>query len=590
MSEPILVPLKKIQSNPYQPRTADDPAATAEIAVNIFRNGLLQVPSARSVNGHYELVFGHTRKAAYEMLATTGVPTAEIPADKRYAEMPLYIHDLDNKQMFEMAVAENIKRRDLNVIERATAMQRYMDEFNATSKQAGELFGGNDATVRGEVRFLDLPQEAQDKLAKGEMTQGTARTLLSVQRVTSSKTVVDILKKIEKTAGNEMPEETIEDQLERNNDVIRMWSGSWDEKPRGNHRDSWLLDMRNFPNYLLSAVTREDAIAVLNAADDKSLLKVIDAAFKSKDGHVGLLKESLVNRPELADKIDRLHTPPVCTACPFYTKVRGSHYCGNKVCHARKTQAWYASMIESASKALKIDIYKPGDGKYFVLDSYVHRSMFDKRDKALRLIPTSLAGSKYQYFSGVEKDVFIVCVVGDGIARLPKSSSGGSRTSENSNRIEYAEIKARQLYKAKRQVLIWEFTAIAKHVFDPCVWPMLNIMDDWRTLSSENEPPAEVAVADNAKADEKKANYIRRLLVWKIVEDRGNSGEVFELNKLVKVANRLAVHAASWGLKFPKDLMKLAVDGDAEVDALYKALKLKKALKQKAVAAATKKK
>ena len=53
MNEPILVPLEKIKPNPYQPRTSDDPAAVIEIAINIFRNGMLQIPSARAANGHY---------------------------------------------------------------------------------------------------------------------------------------------------------------------------------------------------------------------------------------------------------------------------------------------------------------------------------------------------------------------------------------------------------------------------------------------------------------------------------------------------------------------------------------------------------
>ena len=73
----VLVELNQIENNPYQQRQDEDTDAIAEIAVSIFRNGLLQIPSARAVNGHYQLVFGHTRKAAYEMLATKGVPGAK---------------------------------------------------------------------------------------------------------------------------------------------------------------------------------------------------------------------------------------------------------------------------------------------------------------------------------------------------------------------------------------------------------------------------------------------------------------------------------------------------------------------------------
>lgn len=589
-SSPVLVPLKKIKPNPFQPRIAEDVAATEEVAINIYRNGLLQIPSARAVNGHYELVFGHTRKAAYELLATQGVPAAEIPADKRFSEMPLYIHTLDDKQMFEMAVAENIKRRDLNPIETASAMQRYMNDFEATSKQAAELFGVNDATVRGKVRLLDLPEQAQEKIASGAMSEGTGRSLLSMQKVASPKAVEDVIKKIEKDNGNNLPDEVIENHLDRLAGTIRMWDeNSWDGKPRGNNQHSWLLDMRNFPNNLLPTLTPVDIATTLGVEDDKRILKQIDKAFE-EEASVDALKKSLADHPEMIAKIDHLINPPACTACPFYTKVRGTHYCGNKLCHDRKTQAWRAGMIESASKNLKIDIYAASDGKYVILDSSTHGSMFVKRDKTLRLISVEKAGRHYQWFAGVEDDVFMVCVVGDGIARLPKKSvyRRGS-TTVVTGRIDYAEIKARQLYKAKRQVLIWEFTKYAKHLFDACAWPILHTLDDWNRLGYEDEPPADVVVGDNNKDAAAKSEYRRRLLIWKIVEYRDTGGEVLNLNKLVKVANRLAGHAEKWGVKFPKELMQMAVEGDAEVDALLKSLRARKAARVVAETAKAKK-
>lgn len=554
MTEQIIVPLGKIKPNPYQPRTAEDTAAIAEIAVNIYRNGLMQVPSARSVNGHYELVFGHTRKAAFELLATQGVPAADIAPDKRFEKMPLNIQPLEDRQMFEMAVAENIKRRDLNPIEQATAMQRYMTDFQASSKQAAELFGVNDSTVRGKVRLLELPAEAQQKLQSGEISEGTARTLLSIKRVASDKEISDVMKKIEKNSANELPDETIDNYLERlqNNSktLVKMWDDDrGDGRPRGEWRHSWLLDMKNFPNKLLPAVTPEDLAAA--PGDDPQIKK------------------------------EHLQNPPTCTACPFYTKVRGTHYCGNKTCHTRKTTAWHTNMLEMASKDLKIQIYDPKDGKYEVLDSTYHRSMFDKRDKCLRLM--LVKGSFYQYFPGVEDDVFVVCIVGDGIARLPKrTSSFGSGTSK---RVDYAEIKARKLYMEKRQELIWEFTGYAKSLLDSCPVQMLEILDDWEHLMADNQPPENASKAPQSKP----GDYKRRLLIMKIVEYRDVGTEAYKLNKLVKVATRLSSHAGRWGMKFPKELMKKAVAGDEEVNSLYKALQARKAAKaKKAVSTETK--
>ena len=545
MTEQIIVPLGKIKPNPYQPRTAEDMAAIAEVAVNIYRNGLMQVPSARSVNGHYELVFGHTRKAAFELLATQGVPAADIAPDKRFEKMPLNIQPLEDRQMFEMAVAENIKRRDLNPIEQAAAMQRYMTDFQASSKQAAELFGVNDSTVRGKVRLLELPAEAQQKLQSGEMSEGTARTLLSIKRVASAKEISEVMKKIEKNSENELPDETIDNYLDRlqhnSKTLVKMWDDDrGDGKPRGAWQNSWLLDMKNFPNKLLPAVTPEE-LAAAPGVD-----------------------------PQL--KQEHLQNPPACTTCPFYTKVRGTHYCGNKTCHTRKTGAWHANMLEMASKNLKIELYKKEDGKFVVLDSWEHRSMFDKRDKGLRLMKADR--TYYQHFPGVEDDVFVVCVVGDGIARLPKRTTSYGREIK---RVDYAEIKARKLYMEKRQELIWEFTSYAKSLLDSCPVQMLEILDSWDHLMADNQPPENASKAPQSKP----GDYKRRLLIMKIVEHRDVGTETYKLNKLVKVATRLSGHAGRWGMKFPKELMKKAAAGDAEVNALYKTLQARKAANAK---------
>jgi ParB family chromosome partitioning protein len=84
-AQAVLIPLKQIKPNPYQPRQDEDIATITEIAINIFRNGLMQTPSARAANGHYELVFGHTRRAAFELLATRGIGSRDA-TDKRFAD------------------------------------------------------------------------------------------------------------------------------------------------------------------------------------------------------------------------------------------------------------------------------------------------------------------------------------------------------------------------------------------------------------------------------------------------------------------------------------------------------------------------
>src|SRR5690242_1187333 len=84
METQTLVPVELINPNPYQPRQTEDAEAVAEIAQSIKRNGLMQVPTARQVNGHYQLAFGHTRLAAFKLNGEEC--------------MPLIIRELDDLQ------------------------------------------------------------------------------------------------------------------------------------------------------------------------------------------------------------------------------------------------------------------------------------------------------------------------------------------------------------------------------------------------------------------------------------------------------------------------------------------------------------
>src|SRR5688572_15649036 len=137
MEKQVLIPVNLIDHNPYQPRQVEDAGAVAEIAESIKRNGLMQVPSARKAGSRYQLAFGHTRLAAFKLNGEDC--------------MPLIVRDLSDLQMFELGVAENIKRRDLNYVEQAEAMRRYMVEFGKTSVQAGEFFNVSEEVVRGTV-------------------------------------------------------------------------------------------------------------------------------------------------------------------------------------------------------------------------------------------------------------------------------------------------------------------------------------------------------------------------------------------------------------------------------------------------------
>jgi ParB family chromosome partitioning protein len=170
--EPTQVLLASIEDNPYQMRTGYDESALTALAISIHEVGLLQVPVARKVGQKFQLAFGHRRKRAFEQLYRTD--WAAIVSHT----MPLIVLNLTDREMFEISLSENLKREDLSPIDKATALRKYMDEFGATSRQAAQLFGIPEGTIRGTVRLLKLPEESKQKLQSGQISQSQARRIL----------------------------------------------------------------------------------------------------------------------------------------------------------------------------------------------------------------------------------------------------------------------------------------------------------------------------------------------------------------------------------------------------------------------------
>jgi ParB/RepB/Spo0J family partition protein len=568
MDNQILAPVELIHANPYQPRQAEDPEAIAEIATSIKHNGLLQIPSARQVNGHYELAFGHTRLAAFKSNGESC--------------MPLIILDLSDLQMFELGVAENVKRRDLNVIEQAQAMHRYMEEFGKSSVEAGEFFNISPETVRGTVRFLNLPKDVQGKLAQGEITQSTARTLLSLQKVAPagviSETAGQFEKGKDKFGFEPTPDEVIEDVLESLDEVELMSPSYRTGKPRGGDSDAWLLDMKNFPNKLLPVLAAEDVAIALGVQENEEICSQIDAAYAgfAPLDDWELIYESLKSRlaPDLLEKIEHLINPPACTACPFYTVVEGAHYCGMKTCFDRKTYAWNREKLRAASADLKIEIYNRGtDGAEFrVLEDTwgtsesKHLALFKKRSKDLRLalakdIDRKKSQSGYQ---GVPSGS-VVMLVGKTLKTLLETNHQ-QRADKRSK--EQAAARLSNMKAEKREALNREVSLYLKAIFDGLNMAALDTL--WNAPGYGSNWPVNrytVRGIEKPSRDDKlsvQEDYLRRIFALNLINKLGG----YHGKTLSEYATSLGEEIKKWGIKLPKSIARLAAEMDTEIAAV----------------------
>lgn len=562
METPTLIPIDKIDPNPWQPREAEDPEVVAELAADIKRNTLLQIPIARRVDGRVQIAFGHTRLAAFKL--------------NQEPCMPLIIRELDDLQMFEMGNAENIRRRDLNPIEKARAMEQYMREFGKTSVEAGTFFGMSEEAVRGNVRLLNLAPEAQRSLKEGKITITTARSILSMQKIAAPEVIAKTVQKLEKGTNDydhqETPDEIIEHSLQRLDETVRMWTDNRDGKPRshmGYNEPGWLLSNKSFPNKLLPYLKGEDLAVALGVQNDEGVLEKISQAFAGWSAKTDWeqliypdLKQRLADRPDLLAKVEHLANPPqACSTCPFYTRINGSHYCGMKTCHTRKTVAWHAHILQQAVNNLRIPLYTKTDGKYQIL-TYEHEKLFEARNKDLRIIPrVDVRGYHYQHFKGVEDTVFLVVMTGK---TLENKKEAVKEARAAVRQTVTPSIRRAGLVEEHKKLLEWEASLPVKSLFDAFNETSLKALDGVNYGADEDDAPEGAKPAENA-SEELKLDFQRRLFALSILREaegrytqRDNTCEAWAL--------WLCDTLVSWGLKPPKGFVKAAQRFDQEIE------------------------
>jgi ParB family transcriptional regulator, chromosome partitioning protein len=158
------LPVVTINRNPYQPRTEFDEADIADLCDSIRTHGFLQPVVVRPAEGGYQLIAGERRLRAAQMAG--------------WERVPVQIRDVTDRQMAELAIVENIQRKDLNAIEKAASFSRYMDEYQCTQEDLAARVNVDRSTIANLVRLLELPFEVKQMVSRGEITAGHARALL----------------------------------------------------------------------------------------------------------------------------------------------------------------------------------------------------------------------------------------------------------------------------------------------------------------------------------------------------------------------------------------------------------------------------
>lgn len=163
------ISVELIERNPFQPRQDFDQTALNELVDSIRQHGVLQPLLVRPAGDGYQLIAGERRLISAKKAGLRQVPCRVL--------------NLTDQQVSEVALEENLKRQDLNVLEKAIAFQDYLKRFGCTIEDLARRLSFERSTVSNMLRLLELPEAVKSDLRSDKISAGHARAILALKNV-----------------------------------------------------------------------------------------------------------------------------------------------------------------------------------------------------------------------------------------------------------------------------------------------------------------------------------------------------------------------------------------------------------------------
>lgn len=165
-SQILNVPIEDIIPNRFQPRISFDESSLQELALSIKEHGIIQPLVLRRLGDKYEIIAGERRYKASKMAGLTSVPAI--------------ISQLDDKNSAEVAIVENVQRKDLSSIEEARSYKALLDKGYLTQDELAKKMGLSQSAISNKLRLLSLSDAVQQALMDNKISERHARSLLQL--------------------------------------------------------------------------------------------------------------------------------------------------------------------------------------------------------------------------------------------------------------------------------------------------------------------------------------------------------------------------------------------------------------------------
>lgn len=172
-------PVESISPNPRQPRQDFSDSEMAELVNSIKEKGVIQPILVSRTKDGFQLIAGERRWRAAQKAGLN--------------KIPVWIRDASPAEALELALIENIQRKDLNPIEEASAYQEMIQNFNLTQEALSKRIGKDRSTIANFLRLLKLPSFIQQDVIDGRFTIGHARVLITIESPLVQKEIKDLI-------------------------------------------------------------------------------------------------------------------------------------------------------------------------------------------------------------------------------------------------------------------------------------------------------------------------------------------------------------------------------------------------------------
>jgi len=238
----VAIPIKQISTNPYQPRSSFSEENIGELAESIRNLGIVQPITVRKVeNGKFQLIAGERRLRASKKIGLKTIPS--------------FIKNSNDEEMLEIALVENIQRKDLDPIEIAISVKRLIDELSLTQEQLSKKLGKKRSTISNYIRLLRLDPVIQTGIRDGFLSMGHGRSIINIEdKNIQLKIYKDIIRK--------------ELSVRKTEILVRKIKENKTPKKSLNKANKFLIEEKYFSKILGSK------IQILTLGNDKGVLKI----------------------------------------------------------------------------------------------------------------------------------------------------------------------------------------------------------------------------------------------------------------------------------------------------------------------------